>query len=341
MLELMTNRLPARPRGLPSKVLGALILCIVLGLCGHAIARLVWFQSLIAVGDFDMSVTLSGGRGLLIVSVPLAATGREPSGLWAYTSVTTSRPEDRPGEDWKWYSVELDRLDHGKGGPLDVRAKVGIGLLVFAFGVVVCSLWLLRTHRRNRSRGCCVRCGYPLLIQAASGHVSSPSPNLHQGAAKNRWTHTWGWRAARTTVIAIVWVLVEVGVFGLGSAQLDLCFKTPPEPGSSPAWALLISESEIRLVRSEDRCRERSVYFAIEAFVPNFGHRQFSSVYREAPVFRAPSIAVSLALAILMRALLSSPVLRCGLRIARWARSRPMQSSGATAARCPECGFGF
>lgn len=341
MLELMTNRLPARPRGLPSKVLGALILCIVLGLCGHAIARLVWFQSLIAVGDFDMSVTLSGGRGLLIVSVPLAATGREPSGLWAYTSVTTSRPEDRPGEDWKWYSVELDRLDHGKGGPLDVRAKVGIGLLVFAFGVVVCSLWSLRTHRRNRSHGCCVRCGYPLLIQAASGHVNSPSPNLHQGAAKNRWTHTWGWRAARTTVIAIVWLLVEVGVFGLGSAQLNVRFAGPPESDSARSLALLISESEARIVWSEEQGRGHSGYFQLEAFAPDVGYRKFSSGYREAPMFRAPSIAVSLALAILMRALLSSPVWRCGLRIARWARSRPMESSEATAARCPECGFGF
>lgn len=335
----MTHKTTVRPRVLSTKLLGAVVICIVFALSGHAIVRLVWFQSLIAVGDFDMSVTLSGGRGLLIVSVPLAATGRESSGLWAYTSVTTSRPEDRPGEDWKWYSVELTRLDHGKGEPIEVRANIGIGLLLFACGVIVVSLWCFRTLRRNRSRGCCIRCGYPSLNPPVAGQEQPPSLDLHRGAVKKRWTSTWGWRAARTTAIAIVWILVEVGVFGLGSAQLDMRFAGPPESASAPVLAFLISESEIRIVWSEDPGHGRSVYFAIEAFVPNFRHRQFSSEYREEPVFRAPSIAVSLAVAILMRALLSSPVWRCGLRIGQWARSRPMESSGATAARCPECGF--
>ena len=319
-------------------MLGALILCTIFALTVHAIARVGWFQSSVAIGAYDMSLTLDDGHINLIVFMPTVTGGAEKSAFFAYATVLPPRPEQ---SDEVWYSVELRRLDHGKGGPIDVRAKVGIGLLVFALGVVACSLWLLRTHRRNRSRGRCVRCGYPLLIQAASGHVSSPSPNLHQGAAKNRWTHTWCWRAARTTVIAIVWLLVEVGVFGLGSAQLNVRFAGPPESDSARSLALLISESEARIVWSEEQGRGHSGYFQLEAFAPNVGYRKFSSEYREAPVFRAPSIAVSLALAILMRALLSSPVWRCGLRIARWARSRPMQSSGATAARCPECGFGF
>lgn len=334
----MTNRFPHQLRGLPSKVLGAFVLCIVLAFTVSTIARVGWFQSSVAIGAYDMSLTLNDGHITLIVFVPTVKSGGEKSAFFAYATVLPPLPEQ---SDKVWYSVELKRLDHGKGGPIDVRAEVGIGLLVFALGVVVCSLWLLRKHRRNRSRGRCVRCGYPLLTFAAAGQGRSPSPNLHAVPTRKRSTagSGWGWRLARTTAIAFVWLLVEVGVFGLGSAQLNVRFAGPPESDSARSLALLISDSEARIIWSEEQGRGHSGYFQIEAFVPNFGQRKLSSEYREAPVFRAPSIAVSLSLSIMMRALLSSPVWRCGLRIARWARSRPMESSGATAARCPECGF--